>query len=203
MKSNNWEKDVRNPHLLKWLCSMKCFTYECQAILRLWLKSMSKSQQNGEGYISKPPTSIHMLSRQLSCAWLAKPPGDVTFVVVFCGLFGDNTRCQVRCFEGSPKSGPSPGFSSRGGKKTEGAKNQKWGHILKIQYWMYVATKGPNVKWGGIDFKWGFGNRWPPAGDVPGANALAFVQKFFKLLKWAAANELPAQMLPESFEKVW
>ena len=42
-----------------------------------------------------------------------------------------------------------------------GAKN-KWrgqkpggGHIFKILYWMYGATRGANVKWGGTDFKWG------------------------------------------------
>jgi len=43
-----------------------------------------------------------------------------------------------------------------------GAKNQKGDHIFKIQYWMYVATAGPNVKWGGTDFKWGAGHHWPP-----------------------------------------
>jgi len=31
----------------------------------------------------------------------------------------------------------------------EGAKNQKGGHILKILYWMFAATRVPNVKWGG------------------------------------------------------
>ena len=36
-----------------------------------------------------------------------------------------------------------------------GAKNQKGGHISKIQYWMYVLTGGLNVKWRGTDFKWG------------------------------------------------
>ena len=49
-----------------------------------------------------------------------------------------------------------------------GAKNQKGGHIFKIQYWMYEETGGPNVKWGGTDFKWGAGHHWPPAGDGPG-----------------------------------
>jgi len=28
------------------------------------------------------------------------------------------------------------------------AKNQEGGHIFKIQYWMYAATGGPNVKRG-------------------------------------------------------
>ena len=42
--------------------------------------------------------------------------------------------------------GPSPGFSSRGGQKPGEAINQKGGHIFKIQYWMYAATGGPNVK---------------------------------------------------------
>jgi len=30
-----------------------------------------------------------------------------------------------------------------------GAKTRRVGHIFKIQYWMYAATGGPNVKWGG------------------------------------------------------
>jgi len=38
-----------------------------------------------------------------------------------------------------------------------------YGH--SVQYWMYVATGGPNVKWGGTDFKWGARHHWPPAGD--------------------------------------
>jgi len=32
-------------------------------------------------------------------------------------------------------------------------KNRRWGQIFEIQYWMYAATGGPNVKWGGTDFK--------------------------------------------------
>ena len=42
-----------------------------------------------------------------------------------------------------------------GSKTRRGAKNQKGGHIFKIQYWMHAATGGPNVKWGSTDFKWG------------------------------------------------
>jgi len=53
-------------------------------------------------------------------------------------------------------TGPSPEFSSKGDQKPEGgAKNQKEWHIFKIQYWMYVAIEGLNVKWGGTIFKWG------------------------------------------------
>jgi len=59
-------------------------------------------------------------------------------------------------------SGPSPGFSSRVGQKTDGgAKNYKRGHIFKIQYWMYAATGGPNVKWGAPISYGGAGNHWP------------------------------------------
>jgi len=35
----------------------------------------------------------------------------------------------------------------------EGSKTRRGGHIFKIQYWMYAGTGGPNVKWGGTDFK--------------------------------------------------
>ena len=52
---------------------------------------------------------------------------------------------------------PSPGFSSRGEPKT-----RRGGHIFKIQYWIYVATGGPNVKWGGTDFKCGGRAPLPP-----------------------------------------
>jgi len=58
-------------------------------------------------------------------------------------------------------SGPSPGCSSRG------AKNQKGGHIFKIQYWMYAATGGPNVKWGAPISNGGPGTTAPPAGEGP------------------------------------
>ena len=62
--------------------------------------------------------------------------------------------------------GPAPGFSSRGSKKTEGGpKNQKRGHIFKIEYWMYVATGGPNAKWVGPISNGGPGTTGPPAGD--------------------------------------
>ena len=49
----------------------------------------------------------------------------------------------------------------RRGHKPEG------GPHFKIQYWMYAATGGPTVKWGGTDFKWGAGHHCPPAGDDP------------------------------------
>jgi len=48
-----------------------------------------------------------------------------------------------------------------------GAKSQKGGHISKIQGWMYVATWGQNLKWGGTDFKWGAGHHWPPRWRQP------------------------------------
>ena len=60
-------------------------------------------------------------------------------------------------------SGPSPGFSSRG------AKNQKGGHILKIHYWIHVATGGPNVKWGAPISNGVAGHHWPPRWRRPWA----------------------------------
>ena len=58
-------------------------------------------------------------------------------------------------------------YQQGGQKPGGGAKNQKGGHIFEIQYWMYAATRGPNVKWRGTDFKWGLGTTGPPAGDGP------------------------------------
>jgi len=49
-----------------------------------------------------------------------------------------------------------------------GTKNQKGNHILKIQYWMYAATGGPNVKWGAPISNGGPGTTSPPAGDGSG-----------------------------------
>jgi len=87
------------------------------------------------------------------------------------------TRPQIGSTRGGAPhqgpSGPSPGFSSKEGQNQKGGQNQREGpkpggaktrrrgqnqkgcHILKIQYWMYVANGGPNVKWGGTDFKSG------------------------------------------------
>jgi len=44
-----------------------------------------------------------------------------------------------------------------GGAKNqkEGPKTRRGGHIFKILYWMYAATRRPTVKWGGTYFKWG------------------------------------------------
>ena len=68
------------------------------------------------------------------------------------------------------KSGPSPGFSSRGAKnQKEGPKARK-GHIFKIQYWLYVATGRPNVNWGA-------GHHWPPLWRRPCCK---------RLLHWAS-----------------
>jgi len=58
-----------------------------------------------------------------------------------------------------------------------GAKHQKGGHIFKIQYWMYVATGGPSLKWGAPISNGGDGHHCPPAGDGPalmGGEAIHF-----------------------------
>jgi len=41
----------------------------------------------------------------------------------------------------------------RAKNQKEGPKTRRGGHIFKILYWVYAATRGPNVKWGGTDFK--------------------------------------------------
>jgi len=74
---------------------------------------------------------------------------------------GPNTRCR--------------------GKEPEG------GHILKIQYWMYAATGGPNVKWGGTDFKWGSRAPLPP----PLATALIPIYQMIEHIRlFLTANQL-------------
>jgi len=45
----------------------------------------------------------------------------------------------------------------------EGPKTRRGGHIFKIQYWLYAATGGPNVKWGG-------GHHWHPRRRRPWLN---------------------------------
>ena len=51
----------------------------------------------------------------------------------------------------------------------EGAKTRMGGLIFKILYWMYGATRGPNVKWEGHRFqRGGRAPLHPPAGDGPG-----------------------------------
>ena len=83
--------------------------------------------------------------------------------------YSDIGCCEVDKNSSGP--GPSPGFNSRGAKKQmEGPKTGRRGHKFQIQYLMYAATEGPNVKWGGIDFKWGV-TTGSPAVD---GTALAF-----------------------------
>jgi len=61
------------------------------------------------------------------------------------------------------KSGPSPGFSSKGAKKQmKGPKARSGGHIFKVQYWLYVATGKPNVKWGAPISNGGAGHHFLP-----------------------------------------
>jgi len=66
-------------------------------------------------------------------------------------------------------TGPSPGVSSRGG------------HIFKIQYWMYAATRGPNMKWGAggqmTDFKWGAEHHWHSRWRRPWVNLVCLFMK--------------------------
>jgi len=50
-------------------------------------------------------------------------------------------------------------------------KTRRGGHVFKILYWMYTATRGPNVKWWGTDFTWG--DRAPLA--PPLATGLVFI----------------------------
>ena len=77
-------------------------------------------------------------------------------------------------------TGQSPVFSSRGAKKPEGgAINQKGRHIFNIQYWMYAAAGGPNVKCGWHRFQMGgLGTTAPPAGDDPDSTQISPYQHF-------------------------
>jgi len=95
---------------------------------------------------------------------------------VFCSFQGwtrTNTGCVMR--KRYCRAGPSSGFSSRG------AKNQKGGHIYKMQYWMYAATGEPNLKWGVTDFKWGAEHHWRP----PLVTAQLYGYPFSVLLRMA------------------
>jgi len=96
-------------------------------------------------------------------------------------------------------SGPSPAFSSRGAKnQKEGPKTWRGDHIFKILYWMYAATRGPNMKWGDTDFKWG--DRAPLFPPLATAllrvktgewNTLITASEQFTTEKWGFANVLP------------
>jgi len=59
-------------------------------------------------------------------------------------------------------AGPAPEFSSSGGSKTRrrGQKPEGGRHIFKIQYWIYAATGGPNVKWGAPISNGRAGHHW-------------------------------------------
>jgi len=53
-------------------------------------------------------------------------------------------------------------LAAGGVKNQEGPKNRRGSHIFKIQYWMYAATRGPNVKWGAPILNGGPGTTAPP-----------------------------------------
>ena len=48
-----------------------------------------------------------------------------------------------------------------------GPKTRRGGHIFKIQYWMYAATGGPNMKWGAPISNGGTGRHCPPPLTTP------------------------------------
>ena len=54
-------------------------------------------------------------------------------------------------------------------KNQDGPKNRRGGHIFKMLYWMYAATRAQNVEWWGTYFKWVAGHHCPPlAMDLTG-----------------------------------
>jgi len=69
------------------------------------------------------------------------------------------------------------GLAAGGPKTRKRGQKPEGGAHFKIQYWMYAATGGPNVKWGCTDFKWGPGTTDPPAGDGPVRHATQTVGK--------------------------
>jgi len=98
------------------------------------------------------------------------------FVYTFIELLAAICCCGRQVNKRQAAAGPLPEFSSRGAKnQKEGPKTRRRGHILKILCWIYAATRGPNVKWGGTDFK--RGGRAPLA--PPLATALSSIQLCF------------------------
>jgi len=84
-------------------------------------------------------------------------------------------------------SGPSPGFRSRGAKNQEGPKSRSGGHIFEITVMDMCSNRGPKMKWGGTDFKWG--GRAPLAPPLATTlrllhlrfNSCSLVRVYFKL----------------------
>jgi len=64
-------------------------------------------------------------------------------------------------------------LAAGGPKYRRRGQNQKGGHIFKIQYWMYVATGEPNVKWGAPISNGGAGHHCPPRWRRPCASVIA------------------------------
>jgi len=60
----------------------------------------------------------------------------------------------------APKQARRQDLAAGGAKNQEGQKNRRGG-TFKILYWMYAATRGPNVKWGAQISNRGAGNHWP------------------------------------------
>ena len=119
-----------------------------------------------------PPSWLHSIvvpvPKPNKPAHLPSSYRPVSLTCNVCTFFEKMIVCRLNWFI-EHLTGPSPGFRSRRPKTKKRAENQEGeGHIFKIQYWMYAATGGPNVKWGATISNGGSGHHCPPGGDGPG-----------------------------------
>jgi len=63
---------------------------------------------------------------------------------------------------------------------------------------MYAATRRPNVKWGGTDFKWGGRATLDPTGDGPAFEALLRKNKYLFLERCRKSNNVWLRALMQS-----
>ena len=71
-------------------------------------------------------------------------------------------------------------LAAGGQKPKRVAKNQKGGHILKIQHWMHAATGEPNVKWGAPISNGGDGHHCPPLATALSLDAKTYLSPLQK-----------------------
>ena len=99
--------------------------------------------------------------RTSNASWMISYSDVLQGIAVFLRFITD-----LRCWERKRRFGTIVNNQFNQARRQDlaagGPKTRRGGHIFKIQYWMYAATGGPNVKWGCTDFNWRGWHHWPP-----------------------------------------
>jgi len=95
-------------------------------------------------------------------------PGTTNYALFHHDCYSVLADTDLIAFILTLRPGPSPGFSSKGGQKPGGAKNQKRGPHFKNTVLDVCSNQGAKCEIGGHRFQMGRpGTTGPPAGNDP------------------------------------